>query len=340
METLETIKQWFSDNAPKVLDELVAPATESEIDLVESETEIKLPEEFKDFLRTHNGANGFNPLFGDGHEFLTCEQIIEQYRFDQELGIISGNDLQQYLEWKEMATENYIDISGPVKPHESCSNWLPISNQNGDVLRYLDFDPAEGGTLGQVIEVDPECRRWEVLAPSFEAFLSTFHDELVNGYFEVNEEGGIDKKEECYQNYDSWPVPDWLLAIGDEPKYATDFDSSNWHLDLRVVPEVAKFLSSDFPVDITLYEWQDWEPSKIDSNFYELTWAHKNGGLFIAFSEKEEFKTIASKIKKKSKKIQRVKLKLTLVKHSDSSNKKSHPKWKCWLEAYNVELVE
>jgi hypothetical protein len=139
---------------------------------------------------------------------------------------------------------------------------------------------------------------------------------------------------------DSWPVPDWLLAISDEAEYETNFDEPNWHLDLQVSPSVAKLLSSDFPIDMAIYEWQDYEPSKIDSNFYELTWMPKSGGLFIAFCSVEEFKDIASKIKKKSKKIQRVKLKFTLLKHNDSSNKKSHPKWKCWLEAFKVELIE
>lgn len=339
METLKAIKQWFGEYAPKVLEESMEPATESEINRVEVETGLKLPEDFKNFLRVQNGANGFIPLFGDRQELLTCEQIVEEYRYGRENHELSSDDLQQYQEWKEMATENRIDISGPVKPHESHPNWLPISNLNGDILRYLDFDPAEGGALGQVVEVDLEGVRWEVLAPSFEAFLLIFYDELINGHFEVDEFGGVVKKEEYYPDSDSWPVPDWLLAVSDEAEYETEFDESNWHLVLSLVPSVVEFLSSEFPMDITIHEWQDYEPSKIDPKFYELTWQNARG-LFIAFCGVEEFADIASKIKKKSKKMHRIKLKATLVKHADPRDRKSHPKWKCWMEATNVELIE
>lgn len=337
MENLKAIKQWFSENAPKVLEEHIEPATENEIRFVEEETGIKLPDDFKNFLRIQNGANGITPLFGDGHELLTCEQIVKEYRYGRENHQISGDDLQQSQEWKEMATDNRIDINGSVKPHESHTNWLPISNQNGDILRYLDFDPAEGGVSGQVIEVDLEGVRWEVLAPSFDAFLFKFYEELTGGQFEVDEFGGVAKKEEYYPDSDLWPVPDWLAAVSDDLEYETEFDDSNWHLDLAVFPSVAKFLSSEFPKDMILNEWQDYEPSKIDSNYYDLTWA--DDGLFIAFCSLEDFAGIASKIEMKSKKMRRVKLSFTLLKHTDLTNKKCHPKWKCWLEATNVKLI-
>jgi len=337
METLEAIKLWFSENAPKVLEEHTKPASESDIKLVEEETGIKLPEDFVNFLRTQNGANGVSPLFGDGHELLTCQQIIAVYKYGLKNHKISTDDLLQYQEWKELASENLISINGPVKPHESHTNWLPISDQNGDILRYLDFDPAKGGTLGQVIEVDWECFRWQVLAPSFKAFLSKYYDELINGHYEVDEFGGVAKKVEYYADTDLWGVPDWLLTTSEDLEYVSEFNESDWHLDLRLLPMVDKLLSSEFPVDLIVNEWQDCEPSKIDSNFYELTW--KNDGLFIAFCTLEGFAEIATKIKAKSKKMNRVRLSFTLLKHNDPSNKKSHPKWKCWLEATNVKLI-
>lgn len=338
MDTLKAIKQWLSENAPKVLEESIAPATEDDIVFVELETGIKLPETFKNFLLIQNGANGANPLFGDGHELLACDQIVKEYHYGRENHELSADDLQQYQEWKEMAAENRIDISGPVKPHESHPNWLPISNQNGDILRYLDFDPAEGGKLGQVIEVDLLGVRWEVIAPSFEDFLSNFYNELINEHFEVDDFGGIVKKEEFYSDPDIWSVPDWLLAVSDDAEYETGYDDTKWHLALSRVPSVIEFLSSEFPIDMTLHEWQDYMPSKIDSNYYDLTWQDEKG-LFIAFCAAENFSEIASKIKQKSEKMHRVKLKFTLVKHADPGDKKSHPKWKCWIEATNVQLI-
>ena len=48
-------------------------------------------------------------------------------------------------------------------------------------LDYFDYDPAPGGVMGQVIEVDPECCSYEVLATSFDEFLSLYSNQLKAG---------------------------------------------------------------------------------------------------------------------------------------------------------------
>jgi hypothetical protein len=65
---------------------------------------------------------------------------------------------------------------------------VPIGSFNGDVFRYVDMDPAPGGTVGQVIEVDPEAVSWRVLAPSFGDLLARFADALEAGAVEWDAE--------------------------------------------------------------------------------------------------------------------------------------------------------
>lgn len=54
------------------------PATENAIKLFEEETGWTLPQDFKEFLLLHNGANLlFHPRFGDGIELFSIEKILE-----------------------------------------------------------------------------------------------------------------------------------------------------------------------------------------------------------------------------------------------------------------------
>ena len=87
----------------------------------------------------------------------------------------------------------------------------PITSMNGDVCRYLDFDPAEGGETGQVIEVDAECCTHQVLASSFEEFLAGYAQQLRTGLYEVDDEGYIESESE--EDVLGWGVPTWLSRV-------------------------------------------------------------------------------------------------------------------------------
>lgn len=123
------------------------------------------------------------------------------------------------------------------------------------------------------------------------------------------------------------------------------FNEKNWHLSIRNDPVEQKFLESEFPLEIEICEWQDYLPSKIDKDYYDITWEtrakNKKGleGLFIAFVHKDKFTDIAKQIKKTSKKMGRIKMRLILNKNNDPENKKSHSEWQCWLEVTEINLV-
>ena len=145
---------------------------------------------------------------GDGNQLLPCRSIISQYKLDQKIGNETYDPEMETLEfWKDRAQSGAIFINGPVKPLLRHPKWLPLTCLNGDVLRYFDFDPAPGGTVGQIIEVDPECCSYEVLAVNFTELLENYFKDLLNGVYEVDEEHHINRIE---QKEKTRGMPLWL----------------------------------------------------------------------------------------------------------------------------------
>jgi len=73
------------------------------------------------------------------------------------------------------------------------------------------------------------------------------------------------------------------------------FNEDDWHLDILKFPIEEKFLDSQFPKEIQILEWIDTKPSKIDRDYYDVSWRteSENGerpGLFVAFVQKDKFK--------------------------------------------------
>lgn len=211
--SLAKILEWVSANAREVLSHLNGPASDADIASVEAATGLTLPVAYKDFLRRHNGEDGATwlALLGNGNQLLSCQCIIDQYRLEQEIGRdLYHPELETPTFWKDRAEEGVIFIKGPVKPLTLHPGWLPITCMNGDVLRYLDYDPAPGGIPGQVIEVDPEGCTYQVLATSFEALLNDYASQLATGKYRVAEDGFI---ESVHADDLNWVVPDWLKQV-------------------------------------------------------------------------------------------------------------------------------
>jgi len=340
MKNLDNLKHWINEKAPDVLVNMNGPASDSDIETLEVETGIELPEEFKHFLRLHNGEQGSTTsFFGDCHDLLSCEHILELYNYQRNNLEHSYDDLTQLLEWKELAVASRILVKGPVKPHEFHSRWLPITAMGRDVCRYIDFDPAEGGTPGQIIEVDVTSAYWQLIATSFHDLIEQYWTDVSEGKYEIAEHGCIELKEEYWEGSDSWGVPQWLLNASEKEVEKSKYKFEDWHLGLAYSQADKDFLESEFPKELSVESWYDYKPSKIDSDYYEFTGSTENEVMFIAFSKISSFKDIAKQINKTSRKKRPVELRITVKKHSSAIDKKSHPRWRCWLEVTEVEYL-
>lgn len=209
-QTFLDIQAWVSENAPSHLPHLNGPANADEIEMVENEIGLKLPEDFKEFLKLHNGEDDTSwlAILGDGNQLLTCESIINQYKIEQQVGRdLLDPEMETVEFWKDRVAGNVIFIKGAVQPLTLHQRWIPFTNMNGDVIRYFDFSPAPGGVAGQVIEVDQEGCVYEVVANSFSDMLEAYLSDLRNGKYQVDEEGYIESTE---QKEIYWGMPDWL----------------------------------------------------------------------------------------------------------------------------------
>lgn len=168
---------------PDSLRQLNAQATVREIDAVEAALAIPLPRDFRASLRIHNGTDPGSslPLPAPSPVPLTylCDTnaIIEMTRMwrDNHHPEPEWDDPQV---WAYLVERKMLWLNGPVRPIIGSPDAVVVGDMNGDVQWLLDFDPAPGGTPGQVVRVDVECASWDVLAPSWTQLLVRYAEDL------------------------------------------------------------------------------------------------------------------------------------------------------------------
>ena len=208
--SVEKLLCWIKENASDVFMHLNKGATVEDIEAVERETGLLLPDDYKAFLQQHDGEDGASwlALFGDGNQLLPCRSIVSQYKLDQELGKKFHDPKMEIIKfWKDRTDGGVIFVNGPVKPLMLHPKWLPMTCMNGNVFRYFDYDPAPGGVVGQIIEVDPENCSYDVLAENFSELVETYLNDLQNGVYKVDDEHFIERvvEKEFKQG-----MPEWL----------------------------------------------------------------------------------------------------------------------------------
>lgn len=197
---------WFEGQQPEVVNQLNAPATDADLAAAEAALGTNLPEDFKHLYRIADGSDVDIPsVFENGHWFMPLMQIIEHANITRQF--LEGRPDEDFAFWRSQVEEGMLLIRGPVKPHTFSASWIPFTSSNGDVNRYVDLDPAPGGTAGQVIEVDAESAMYSVIADNLAGFLSAHAAHLQAGDFRIEhdflvgpEAGG------------DWCMPAWLAG--------------------------------------------------------------------------------------------------------------------------------
>jgi len=145
MQTLlEKFEQHLKPIA-EVKDELHPPATEDEINAAEKELDIKFPEDLRTLYKWHNGQVGIYFLF-DEFRMYKLKEVVEYYK-----------DGMKYSEPDFFETE---DEAGVFKDCIANAKWVPIGDNGGNTILFLDMDPGAQGTSGQLLDAcdgQPEC---------------------------------------------------------------------------------------------------------------------------------------------------------------------------------------
>ncbi|WP_086844658.1 SMI1/KNR4 family protein [Amycolatopsis kentuckyensis] len=148
-------------------------ATDHDLARLATETGLTLPDELCTLLRTSAGQDDPDQLYGplNFHHFLTIDEMIGMHR---------------------MLTEAVGDLATPVEQPAHyrwtvwSPSWLPVLAFEGDCY-FLDLDPGDHGTPGQVAFRANVPDLGEPKAPSLTAFLSRTADLVETGHATVEE---------------------------------------------------------------------------------------------------------------------------------------------------------
>ena len=153
--------------------ELHPPATDAEIDAVENDLGIQFPEDVRTFYKWHNGQAGIYSLFSE-FRMLSLEEMMNIYRS----GIKSSEP-------------DYYEVEDDTGVFKDCIDnvkWIPIGDNGGNTILFLDMDPGAQGTVGQLLEScdgEPECNY-----NGIQAFMNDVIRKIEAGKIKWNETAG------------------------------------------------------------------------------------------------------------------------------------------------------
>lgn len=173
------LEDWLRSNAPLVYDGLRTGASDEQLEAIQARLGVRLPEDFAEAYRVHDGQHPAAPWLVNAKELLSLERVADEW------GV-----------WKGLLDRGSFDFTGsdggePVGPVRSDwwnPRWVPFTYDGAGNHDCLDLDPPEGGNRGQVISMwhdDPERR---VLAPSFRAWFERFVEEVESGSYVYRED--------------------------------------------------------------------------------------------------------------------------------------------------------
>jgi cell wall assembly regulator SMI1 len=174
------IETWLRANAPKVLDVLQPGASDAQISELEDFLSMQLPEDVKSSYRIHNGQLTYEYGLIHRREFLSLERIKDEWECWKEL-----------LDSGTFETEDGEDIGSESAPGICnvwwSAKWIPLTYDGAGNHDCLDLNPAEGGTVGQIISMWHDDAERRIVAPSFRAWLQQYAEGLESGLFVFSE---------------------------------------------------------------------------------------------------------------------------------------------------------
>ena len=186
-EIWKSIELKLKEIAPDILGNLNNGVTDIEVENLEKLINAKLPVDFIEFYKTHNGqTNGSAGL-------IECEELLSFERIEDEWKV-----------WKDLLdSKTFEDNNGPytstpdngIKSDWWNALWIPITHDGSGNHYCLDLDPTNEGKYGQVIRMWHDDAERSLTASSFIQWIIIYKDKLVDGQLLYSEDyfGIIDK---------------------------------------------------------------------------------------------------------------------------------------------------
>lgn len=184
-ECWSIIESWIEKNIPNSDELLRAGAHPEAISALEEKLGVKFPEAFVAFYTIHDGQNDGTAGLIDGEMFLPLESIADNCSV-----------------WKTLLDEGAFgdNKSSPekgIKDDWWNPKWIPVTWDGSGNHYCIDFDPDEGGSIGQIIQTWHDDDHRIMIANSFSEWMNRYVSRLENGEYVYSEDYfGVFLKEE------------------------------------------------------------------------------------------------------------------------------------------------
>lgn len=162
----EEIESWDSVHRNPALGSYLNDAAPDEVvSGLNRQLGVELPADFLDSLRRHDGTAGWTTEFHSGSFYSSTEmpgKLEDMRGIAQDLLDAEGAD--------GVSVDMTLTPTGLVKNVFWSAGWIPFHGTDWSETCF-DFDPAEGGAVAQIIEVDWEGSWVRGVAGNYADFL-------------------------------------------------------------------------------------------------------------------------------------------------------------------------
>lgn len=186
-----SIEQKLKEIAPDILNSLKIGVADEQITKLENIIKAKLPDDFVEFYKVHDGQDLGNGGLIECEELLSFERIEDEWKVWKDLldsQTFQGNDDEPYTSTPDKG----------VKNNWWNALWIPITNDGCGNHYCLDLDPTAEGKYGQIIRMWHDDDERKLVANSFKEWITNYKEKLVSGQMVYSEDyfGIIDKDDE------------------------------------------------------------------------------------------------------------------------------------------------
>lgn len=169
LKAWSTLERALEARSPDVLADLNKPASDADIQDLETRLQLSLPADFLACYRIHNGQRSRARSFFQGFEWLSLRHI--------------GLD---WSAWEGLRKSGDFD-GNPSRPDSQIregwwrSGWVPFATDGGGTHLCIDLDPAASGSKGQVIKVFNDMPHRQYVAADFGSWLALQVESITHG---------------------------------------------------------------------------------------------------------------------------------------------------------------
>lgn len=203
-ESWQTITNWLGERLPAAIADLNPPASEADLQAVESTLGLELPADLREWLRLNDGmghGGSFGRVLPPLHNPIPCEQILKVHSMHLSIERSVGGDAD------ELDRVTTAPAGTPAWRYPRA--FVPFAEDGGGVPLFVDL--REGQLRGCVGEWNPEMGGFSrPLWPGIAAMLVDVAQSLTTG-------------NPVFGSYDDPPEPDRR-----EPKEPELIDDDTW----------------------------------------------------------------------------------------------------------------